>query len=601
MKPSLTRNLFAGAFIALALTLSFAVFAQEAPPAAPATAVVPPAAPATPAASASVDPAAPAATDATPAASAAPTAKAEDEELRRLDAHEADATEVTDRSDASDDNDADDVKVEVTRKSRHQYRHKNEFPLGNHTVAAGNQVREAVSFLGNTTVNGEVLGEAVSILGSTTVNGQVGREVVSILGNSTVNTEGTAGNEVVTVLGNVKIDGRVKGEVVAVLGNVELGPKALLEDSITVVGGTINRDPAAIVHGDVQEITVFGLSGFDGLKAWFHRCLLMGRPLAFGADLFWAWVIAISVFAIYVLLALLFPRAFEKCLETLETRPGYSLLTVLLTVLITPILVILLVATGVGVLLLPFVVSGLFFAGIFGKAVMHAWLGRRITKHFGDGPLTHVATATLVGSILILFLYTVPVLGFILWKVLDIVGLGVVVYTLILSMRREKPAATPPPAAVVPPVADVAAGAAVPPATPAAMVPPMISAATLPRAGFWIRVAASFLDVILVGAACGVLGAGGGTPLVIAAYCVVLWAMKGTTIGGIVCGLKVVRLDDRPVDWPVAVVRALGAFLSLAVAGLGFIWVAFDDQKQSWHDKIAGTTVVRVPRGISLL
>ncbi len=80
-----------------------------------------------------------------------------------------------------------------------------------------------------------------------------------------------------------------------------------------------------------------------------------------------------------------------------------------------------------------------------------------------------------------------------------------------------------------------------------------------------------------------------------------MWAMKGTTIGGIICGLKVVRLDDRKVDWIVAVVRGLGGFLSLAVAGLGFLWVAFDDQKQSWHDKIAGTTIVRVPRGMALL
>ena len=71
--------------------------------------------------------------------------------------------------------------------------------------------------------------------------------------------------------------------------------------------------------------------------------------------------------------------------------------------------------------------------------------------------------------------------------------------------------------------------------------------------------------------------------------------------GGIICGLKVVRLDDRRIDWGVAVVRCLGGFLSLAIAGLGFIWVAFDDEKQSWHDKIAGTTIVRVPKGTPLL
>ena len=43
--------------------------------------------------------------------------------------------------------------------------------------------------------------------------------------------------------------------------------------------------------------------------------------------------------------------------------------------------------------------------------------------------------------------------------------------------------------------------------------------------------------------------------------------------------------------------RALGCFLSLAVVGLGFIWIAFDGAHQAWHDKIAGTVVVRVPKG----
>ena len=77
--------------------------------------------------------------------------------------------------------------------------------------------------------------------------------------------------------------------------------------------------------------------------------------------------------------------------------------------------------------------------------------------------------------------------------------------------------------------------------------------------------------------------------------------LRGTTIGGIILGLKLVRLDDRPMGWTTSVVRALSCFLSLVVAFLGFIWIAFDAEKQAWHDKIAGTIVVRSPRGLSLI
>lgn len=470
-------------------------------------------------------------------------------------------------------------------------RHRgNDVPLGNHHVPAGTQVSELVSILGDAVLDGESAGGVVAVMGNTTVNGKVGGEAVAVMGNVTVN-------------------GEVGREVVAVMGNVILGPKAVVRGDVVAVGGKLQRDPGAVVEGDVQEINIFGAGiNFDWLKLWLKECALLGRPLAFHAGLGWAWMLAGVVFALYVLLALLFPRAFDKCTETLETRPGYSLLAVVLTVLFTPVLLILLVATGVGIILLPFVVAALIFASFFGKAVMHAWLGRRITKYFGPGPMAHAATATLIGGVLLLLLYTVPVLGLLLAKSLSVIGTGVVVYTLFLGVRRE-PAAPPPVAAAVSPagagaaaVARAESGVESQPAAPETPAPP-VALVTLPRAGFWIRIAASLIDTIVVGLVImlTVSFMESFFILIFMAYCVGLWALKGTTIGGIVCGLKVIRLDERPVDWTVAIVRGLGGFLSLVVAGLGFIWVAFDREQQSWHDKIAGTVIVRVPKGTPLI
>jgi uncharacterized RDD family membrane protein YckC len=127
-------------------------------------------------------------------------------------------------------------------------------------------------------------------------------------------------------------------------------------------------------------------------------------------------------------------------------------------------------------------------------------------------------------------------------------------------------------------------------------------ATSLARAGFWIRIAALALDAILIGVVLGFLQHSHRLELLaLATYAAVMWKLKGTTIGGIVCSLKVVRVDGRSLDWPTAIVRALSCFLSLAALGLGFIWIAFDDEHQAWHDKIAGTIVVRVPQGVSLV
>ena len=84
--------------------------------------------------------------------------------------------------------------------------------------------------------------------------------------------------------------------------------------------------------------------------------------------------------------------------------------------------------------------------------------------------------------------------------------------------------------------------------------------------------------------------------LMMLAYHIGFWAWKGTTFGGIVCQLRVVRLDGSPLRFVDALVRGIASLFSLAVAGLGCLWILKDEERQAWHDKIAGTYVVTVPR-----
>jgi len=201
----------------------------------------------------------------------------------------------------------------------------------------------------------------------------------------------------------------------------------------------------------------------------------------------------------------------------------------------------------------------------------------------------------LLGGLIVMGLYVVPILGFVVYKLIGMIGLGIVVYTLILAVRERQNThvvAAPAPAAA----SDAAASPISPPPASPAPVSPVFSA-DLPRAGFWIRMGALFIDIVLVGVALSaVRGADEVTLPVLAAYGAMMWKLKGTTIGGILCRLRVVRVDAREIDWSTAIVRALSCFLSLACAGLGFLWIVFDNSRQSWHDKIAGTVVVRVPR-----
>jgi uncharacterized RDD family membrane protein YckC len=215
-----------------------------------------------------------------------------------------------------------------------------------------------------------------------------------------------------------------------------------------------------------------------------------------------------------------------------------------------------------------------------------------------------------LGGAVMLLVYVIPVVGLLAFQLLGILGLGAVLYTFILLVRTRRttpyfaqppsaPQPTPPSPAAAPGAAEPGAGASETAAAPAAAAPEVTGASAspdLPRAGFWLRMAALFLDAVLIGFITSLLHHVHLELVLLAVYGAVMWKFRGATVGGIIFDLKVVRLDGRPMNWETAIVRALGCFLSLAIAGLGFIWIAFDGAKQAWHDKIAGTVVVRVPR-----
>ncbi len=293
--------------------------------------------------------------------------------------------------------------------------------------------------------SGQKAESVVSVFGSSTSDGEA-VDVVSVIGNTRVT--GPVSDNAVAVMGNAYVDNKVEGNVVAVLGNVQLGPHAEVGGDVVAVMGVVERDPAAVVHGSMQRIInwdIGGASGFSGLNTWITHCLLLGRPLAFTAGLGWAWTLALCLLAFYACLALLFRGGIDQCVQTLESQPGHTALAALLGILLTPVLLVLLCVTVIGIAAVPFVVGALFCMSLFGKAVMLAWIGGRITGR-RPGPAGHPAVAVLIGGAVALILYVVPIVGFLVYKLLGFFAFGAVLYTLLLRVRARRAGGTPPPA-----------------------------------------------------------------------------------------------------------------------------------------------------------
>jgi uncharacterized RDD family membrane protein YckC len=124
-----------------------------------------------------------------------------------------------------------------------------------------------------------------------------------------------------------------------------------------------------------------------------------------------------------------------------------------------------------------------------------------------------------------------------------------------------------------------------------------------PRATFLDRLAAFALDCLLVAIASELLEMNrheGFFPLLLLAYHIAFWTWRGTTLGGIICSLRVVRTTGGPLRPAEALVRGLSSVFSLAALGIGCFWMLQDPESQTWHDKIAGTLVVKVPRELVL-
>jgi uncharacterized RDD family membrane protein YckC len=138
-------------------------------------------------------------------------------------------------------------------------------------------------------------------------------------------------------------------------------------------------------------------------------------------------------------------------------------------------------------------------------------------------------------------------------------------------------------------------------------------------AGFWIRVAANVLDLLVLAALnqLALLATGGWSALqpgpVIGSFALSLgfaelavggilppiviigsWIALGASPGKLLLRLRIVDepTGGRPSAWQ-CIGRYFMAAVGMVCVGLGFLWIAIDRRNQGWHDKVARTLVVR--------
>ncbi len=131
--------------------------------------------------------------------------------------------------------------------------------------------------------------------------------------------------------------------------------------------------------------------------------------------------------------------------------------------------------------------------------------------------------------------------------------------------------------------------------------------------GFWLRVWAALIDTVLLLIIClplvtWIYGAEywvsdrfiqGPADFVInwilpAIAIVIFWVYRQATPGKMAISARIVdaKTGGKPTTGQL-IGRYFAYYVSIIPLLLGLIWVGFDERKQGWHDKLAGTVVVR--------
>jgi len=131
--------------------------------------------------------------------------------------------------------------------------------------------------------------------------------------------------------------------------------------------------------------------------------------------------------------------------------------------------------------------------------------------------------------------------------------------------------------------------------------PQATGGASGPRAGFWKRFGASFIDglilavpyLIIAFAVHPLLGYAVYLLAGIAYFTYFEGGPKGQTLGKQALGIRVIDLaTGGPIGFGRGFIRYIGRIVSAIVIYLGYLWMLWDPEKQTWHDKMAGCVVV---------
>jgi cytoskeletal protein CcmA (bactofilin family) len=242
-----------------------------------------------------------------------------------------------------------------------------------------------------------------------------------------IRIEGTVTDSVINFGGTIIINGKVEKTVIGFGSDIMLKSTARIEGDVVSLGGTLDRDPGAIIEGDTiyfstsDEVAKFLKEGFVGVFGFSLIPLLLVFKL----------ITLVIWFILGIILVAIFPKQVSFASGQIRSSFWPIFGTGILSIVIFTGLIIFsvflcFILIGIPILLALFAVGVVI--KIFGRVVIFYFLGDWIFKAFG-GKQASGLLAVLLGLMLFGLIGFIPILGPLFSFVLSIIGWGVVIRT----------------------------------------------------------------------------------------------------------------------------------------------------------------------------
>ncbi len=259
-------------------------------------------------------------------------------------------------------------------------------------------------------------------------SGETVNNVLAFGCNVTVSQGASVQGDISAFGGNVLAQGTVNGSITVIGGNITVEETGVVNGNLSTLGGNISTMPGATVGGNIT-------STFSPPRPLpvppvppVPPAIGGARPFRFGFDLFGSLVTALAFAALGALIVIFAPEPTRRVSNAVVKRPWGSAGVGCLTLILLPVLCILLTITVIG-LPVALILGLIAIVGwIFGWIAIGYLAGERILQALRAKDILPVV-AVVLGVIILMLVSQIPVIGWLVWLIVGLLGIGAVVLT----------------------------------------------------------------------------------------------------------------------------------------------------------------------------